>query len=423
MVRRVQQLNRRHAVIALLGAFAMLRVLAEPGHPTVLPDSASYDHLNFLGHAMRLWTVPLVYTLLHGENLRASFQTVLGIGCWSLLAVNAARSVRSPGIASVLFALVLLLGLVPQVTLWDDAIMSESISTSLFVLLTALVIRPRRDWTWIGAVLAVLTLWAFSRQDNATVLVMLSPALIWFAARRLPGRKAAATALLLLVLAGWSGYAALIAPGNSLIRNFNAAELAVDRWDHQPGAMRYMGRHGLPVALVRHAAVHPYTGAVWLSEQPRFASWVDSSFTSAYSGLLVSQLPGTITSSLASLPGAAAQLPAYAPYRSLVPLSWLWGTGTALWLIVATLLTAVALSRRMPIPWAPLSLMTTSVLFCLLVVNLSSREGHRLLLPAGLALHLAIVIGGLQAVDWLLEAVRARHRHAVLSDVAFPDKP
>src|SRR4029079_1293487 len=76
--------------------------------------------------------------------------------------------------------------------MWDRAILSESISTSVFVLLLA-------SWIWMGAritgwrvgtMLAIAAFWSFCRESNSLLLlapgaVLLLWAVIWCRGRRL----------------------------------------------------------------------------------------------------------------------------------------------------------------------------------------------------------------------------------------------
>lgn len=180
-------------MVVALCVFALLRSVASIRHPFHVYDTASYMHLNFLGDRVRLWVVPLVYNVLPSDGLREGFQILLGIGCWSTLAVSVTRSVSHRGVAAAGFVLVLLLGLVPQVTVWDGVLIAESISTSLFVLLVALLLLARASPWWIAVALGVLGVWLFTKQENDLTFLMLLVPSVLFAWWRLPRRMAVAT--------------------------------------------------------------------------------------------------------------------------------------------------------------------------------------------------------------------------------------
>ena len=115
------------------------------------------------------FTVPLFYKLGGGDRVQLAFSIV----AWALLAAAAARSVRTSSLRPAVFALVLALSLVTEITLWDPILLSESLAFSLAALVVAawleLVRSPRP--LIAGAVVALSLLWAFARDTNADVVL------------------------------------------------------------------------------------------------------------------------------------------------------------------------------------------------------------------------------------------------------------
>lgn len=131
----------------------------------------------------RPWTVPLLYKLLpDSDEARAIGQLVLSVGCWLALGAAVARCLRPGVYRLVAVAIVLVFSLSFPVIRWERLILSESVSISLTVAVTAawleLVRTPRPSR--IVAVLAVSLLWVFTRDSNGLLALMTAaPAAVW----------------------------------------------------------------------------------------------------------------------------------------------------------------------------------------------------------------------------------------------------
>ena len=55
------------------------------------PDSHTYLPVSFLGHAVRLWTIPVLYFFGGTPGGRVALQIVIGVACWITLAVQVGR--------------------------------------------------------------------------------------------------------------------------------------------------------------------------------------------------------------------------------------------------------------------------------------------------------------------------------------------
>lgn len=183
---------------ALVAWFLLTRVqqfLAS--QPVSFPDSASFLakagtrvlSIDFLFGNGRLFTVPLVWApfiqWFHDDGAIVSWvQLVLACCAWLLLAGALAAHLQTPLGRVAGRALVLALACTSDVTQWDRTLLSESISTSLFVGLMAAWLwwgsrsstdaRPTR--AALGAIVALAVLWGFARESNGLFLLMLAGA-------------------------------------------------------------------------------------------------------------------------------------------------------------------------------------------------------------------------------------------------------
>jgi hypothetical protein len=125
----------------------------------------------------RPFTVPLMYKLVGASPMAVGIlQAGLSMLAWTLLAVQVARSMHGFWVKVAGFGLVLTFSLSSGVMGWDTVIMSESISLSLMVLLVAGWLWLLEAWHWSKVVLLVVItfFWAFSRETNAYVVLMIA---------------------------------------------------------------------------------------------------------------------------------------------------------------------------------------------------------------------------------------------------------
>ena len=304
----------RDVVLFCLG-FALLRFWAVLGRPPVrFNDSPSYFQIDFLGHATRLWTVPVFYNALPNDSARVLAQIVFGIVCWSALAFAVARSLRNSLVARLGALLVLLLALCIQVTEWDQAILSESLALSFTALLVAslLWLRLRRSTSAMVATLVVLVLWVFTRQLQAIVYVLVSlPLIAWilFRARR-HVRSYVLIACALAALAVWSGYASDQARG---IMRHNEYYLVTQRILPTPGGAEFFASHGMPdmPELVKAAAKGQPFEHSSVVRDPRWQAWSDSHWKQTYAEWLLHHPVADIRAPLVDVPNLLSGFPDY----------------------------------------------------------------------------------------------------------------
>jgi len=159
--------------------------------------------VSLTGHAPRLWGVPLFYAIFPTDEARAVAQWALGTVAWAALAWALWVCLRTLVVRVVAVAGVLVLALTPQVANWDFAILSESLSISLGVLVLALLLlwaRTKSVWYLAGATTAAVW-WTFTRTDARVFVVFLILGLAVVALRRSSRRRQALVAAGVLVLA------------------------------------------------------------------------------------------------------------------------------------------------------------------------------------------------------------------------------
>ena len=204
----------------LLAAFVLVRVgIGLGGRTFVAYDSFSYrvdplldrgSVLSLTGHAPRLWGVPLFYALFPDDGSRVLAQWAIGTVAWAVLAWVVWTCLAHPAARVLGAGGVLLLGVLGPVTNWDFAILSESLSISLGVLVLALVLRwltTGSRWA-LGGLTAVAVLWLFTRPEIRLMVALLLVVIAGYAVRRRTVAAAAAGAVLLVALV----WATLITP-------------------------------------------------------------------------------------------------------------------------------------------------------------------------------------------------------------------
>jgi len=200
---------------ALLAGYVALRVIVvAKGHVFTSYDTASYalrgdpllNHgalVSLTGGAPRLWGVPVFYAILPSDMARAVAQWALATLAWAVLAWVIWTLLRHPAAKVVGSGSILLLALLNQVGNWDFAILSESLTISLGVLVLGLLLR----WMTTGSVwmlvatVAVAFWWTFTRADISVFTLAVVSVLVFFAWRQPQRRRASVIAAAVLVIA------------------------------------------------------------------------------------------------------------------------------------------------------------------------------------------------------------------------------
>ncbi len=159
----------------------------------------------------RPFIFPLVIKAFGGNQPAvASFQAAFSILSWGLLALAVASWLQNPALRLLTFGLLLTFSLEPHIAGWDLVMLTESLSLSLMALFIAAWLWLLKGWRrWkVAALLLVAFGWAFCRDTNAWLLLMLagllSLAVLFFGANR----RFLALALAFALLFALSNFAA-----------------------------------------------------------------------------------------------------------------------------------------------------------------------------------------------------------------------
>jgi hypothetical protein len=229
-------------------------VLIAGGHVFTSYDAITYAPrpgqpddglLSFTGEAPRPWGLPLFYAPFSSDEARTVAQWALATLTWGFFAWEVGRHLRTRAARYATVAAILFLALLHSVASWDLAILSESVSLSLGVLVLGLLLR----WLRTGSVASLAGMtgaalwWTFLRPDIRVftavligVLVLVAAGRLWRSRQPAPGpdgaraagtdrtgassqgtptaarRTVTAAALSCLVLAGGIGWYVAITP-------------------------------------------------------------------------------------------------------------------------------------------------------------------------------------------------------------------
>jgi len=167
--------------------------------PARFPDSTGWTTLDLWGSNDRFWPIPLVFGLAGSDTVRVLAHVVLGAAAWTWLASSVSAMTKWPRTAMLA---VFAVGLAPQVTRWDLAILGESLSITALVALIAASVRLARGASGPLPWFAMLVVFGLMRPTH---LVVLAPVAAWFtvSAVRSRGARRALPALLLIAATIW----------------------------------------------------------------------------------------------------------------------------------------------------------------------------------------------------------------------------
>jgi hypothetical protein len=264
-----------------LGLGLLLVVLAWPdAGRDLFPDSIEYlrwpEPVKTTGVARlgpRLPGYPLLLQSVGHDVALVQLQSWLSLGAWAWLGWLLAGPT-----GMFLSALV---SLSPEIRYWNFAVLTESPTISLFVLIVALGLQLARGWRWwiFGAWALCIALFGLLRSSNLIVLpFVLAPLLPqafelsgrpfgWLRPRETWPRLAAAAGVVAVVfLTGWT-----LTERSELWRmNYDVALLLRVQPDAE--AMRYFEERGMPASVDRHDEAFQ----AWFDSRARrtYEAWV-----------------------------------------------------------------------------------------------------------------------------------------------------
>ena len=173
-------------MLILFSAYANLRWANEaPAFEKAKETADTPAYVRVSGEALlskRFWAnarppmYPLLLKACAADKVKvASFQTAFSIFAWGTLALAVAYSLKR-FLRPFVFGLILALSLDRHIAGWDLVMLTESLSISLTALFLAIWLWLLKSWSWEKMVLLSLVafLWAFTRDTNGWILLMVS---------------------------------------------------------------------------------------------------------------------------------------------------------------------------------------------------------------------------------------------------------
>lgn len=200
-------------LVFILAAYAAVRILnlaqaVQKVKSTA--DTISYVRISqepVLGNKFLAGSRPFIFPLvlkLFGNNPEtvAWGQGILSILSWGLLAVGVAYSLHILFLKFAAFGLILLFSLYRYIIGWDSVLLTESLSLSFMALFLAGWFWLIKEWHWrkVIFILIVGLLWAFARDTNAWVLLMVALFLLLLLGLRVIDRKYLALSIAFIVI-------------------------------------------------------------------------------------------------------------------------------------------------------------------------------------------------------------------------------
>jgi hypothetical protein len=212
-------------------------------------------------------------------------QAMVSAIAFVVLAVALASTLRNQSMRVGLMAVILLLGIAPRVTVWDAALLTESLAISLSALLIAALIWLDHLPPW--TVIALFCLWVFLRDPHLYLgFVVLAGVVVWAWRRR---RWAIPVAMFVVLV--WAGAAA---QRNDEVEAYNVTtnlawhgEADIDMW-------RWFVDRGM----------HPSAGFIYsdlddrqaaLQADPEFWKWAQTDGPRLYARYLVTHPAWTLS--------------------------------------------------------------------------------------------------------------------------------
>jgi hypothetical protein len=250
----------------------------------------------------RSFTLPIFYKLngytmanfqsIYVMDRVAGIQAFISILSWTVLAGLFSMAIKDRFVKVAGFAAILFLGASIDITSWDKAMLSESISTSLLVLFLATILgagflwdkkRPISAWIQFFIVSAILMtgiFYSFARDQNAYFILFMG-ALMVFGIAFVRIRMHPLFFSYLVVMTGFLSVFILQNASANLGRRFEGAikHIIADRIVPSLGNLDYYIQQGMPYddTVARMASGDFHHGAIpYSSAMPQFLKWVST---------------------------------------------------------------------------------------------------------------------------------------------------
>jgi hypothetical protein len=393
-------------LFAAAAVFVTLRIVALANVPVVVSDDTpSYESLNFLGQATRLWVVPLLWKLTPDPTWT---HVGLGIAAWLTLAVVVLKVMQDRRVAILGYLAILILGLCAPTIEWDRALLSESVSLSslLFVVAAILLLADRYSRPRAMFLVAALTAFVFARHADALLFLLVAPPAIIAVLLTRRRELVVALALPLALLAGWAAFAL---SRETSIWQYNAVGVIQNRVLKDSTATAFFRDRGMPnTALIRSVADEPFRWRSPLVTHRPLRAWVKSDFRPTYIVYLATHPFGTVRRPLGDFATATVTRGGYTAPQQVLPLpaqKLLWSSRPGLALLTILALTCVILATSARLAprgmWISLAGVAAAGLWGIMTWHQAATELTRLFAPVSLLLHISLVLTLLYAVDGL----------------------
>ena len=265
--------------------------------PAQFPDTTSYIQqarapilsTNFLLGA-RGFTIPLFFKIAGVQVDRIVWlQALFGLLCWTALALALLKSLSNYWIGLAAFSLAMLFGLGREVIVWDSAILSDSISISLFALTLALALLLIAKWSRfsLAGLFIAATLWIFTRDTNAFVLGTAAIGILILAFSREQRRRSLIVGIPLLTIAVLAMLiTALTGRTNQAVTHNYEQRVLPD-----PAREAYFIKKGMPISPAVQKQAGEWDLTLLVSKNPditTFREWMLKNGNSVYFQFLIS---------------------------------------------------------------------------------------------------------------------------------------
>lgn len=288
-------------MLLLFVLFASVRIInlsSATKKVKVATDTYAYERISeYPLESLLTRARPPVFTLVlkffsGNREMVAWAQGIFSILCWGGLAVCVAQTMRVPLLSVMVFGLFLLLSLYRRIIGWDATILTESISISLMALFLAACLWLIKGWRWfkVLVVIVVACVWAFSRDTNAWILLMIAVPIFLLAVTRKIERKHLAIAVSFLIIFYLSNLSANL--GWRWLFPFQ--NILGHRILTNPQAVEYFSKCGMPVTprLVELAGEYAGTQDRAFYRDPdleTYREWLKEKGKACYIGWLLSK--------------------------------------------------------------------------------------------------------------------------------------
>ena len=351
--------------LILLGCIAGHLLHFGNGETLSRPDSYVYreqaahpltDSRFWIGKAPPLY--PLWYKAVgageFGANAVLAAQTALSLLAFTLLAFACARTAHTRAGRRLLFALPLVVSLAPLVAKWNQMVLSESLSVSLFAVFVAAwyLHLHRPNWWTLAAIAVSAACWAAVRDTNAYTVLMFVPIAVLAGV----GGRRKAVALCIALVAAFA--VANIVESRSERRMFSLYNVVGQRILPHPTRVEFFVSGGMPFGSAlaersgKWADGDDFAFLHDLRLQP-FREWAANEGTATYMRFLLAHPFHSLAAPAAEIGetflnylGWAVNMDFSLPSEPLPP----WLAGILRWAVVlgygAAVLSALALWRR-----------------------------------------------------------------------------